>query len=187
MPSYRNDICRDDMLDKIILGLLKKKDLTTYDIKIMMEKSIGNFYSNSFGSINPAIKKLEKLMLVECSEEVESGRLRKVYSITEEGLEEYAVWLSAPLTQGRIKDAVLSRIFFFEDSSKAERRRLLKEYIEELETEKKKYEEMKAGYDALDLSAKQRKQIRFQLSTLQYGIDLMAFKQTWFEELKNKL
>jgi DNA-binding PadR family transcriptional regulator len=66
------------MLDKIILGFLQVKDLTAYDIKKAMENSVNYFYSSSFGSINPALKKLEKMNMVTCTEIVEKQSHEKV-------------------------------------------------------------------------------------------------------------
>ena len=62
------------MQDKIILGLLFYKKLTSYDMKKAMEKSTSFFYNSSLGSINPALIKLEKNEFVTFSKKVENGR-----------------------------------------------------------------------------------------------------------------
>lgn len=175
------------MINKMILGLLAKKDLTVYDIKIAMDKSISNFYSNSLGSINPAIKKLEQQELIDCKESVEKSRLKKTYSITPLGMKDYQNWLAQPIKQGRIKDDVLVRIFFLGDSNKIEQQRLINDYSEELRKSKSNLEVRKEEVEKMDLSLENKEKIKFQLLTLQFGIDYMVFKQKWFADLSNNL
>jgi DNA-binding PadR family transcriptional regulator len=174
-------------MDSIILGLLSKKSLTVYDIKIAMDKSISNFYSNSFGSINPAIKKLEKQQLISCSESIEKSRLKKTYTITKLGTENYNHWISQPINQGRIKDEVLIRIFFMGDSSKKEQKSLLNDYLDILNDSKIELEQTKEEIERMNLSEKNRDTIKFQLLTLQFGIDYLVFKQKWFQSLLSSL
>lgn len=170
-------------MDKIILGLLSKKELTVYAIKIAMDKSISKFYSNSFGSINPAIKKLEKNNMIICSERIENSRLKKIYQITKNGKEEYGKWIEQPIKQGRLKDEVLIRIFFLGDSNRRQQKKLIQNYLEVLDESKKELEETQNKVQATKLPTEQKKKIKYQMSTLQFGIDYIDFKQTWFENL----
>lgn len=171
------------MIDNILLGLLSKKELTIYDIKIIMDKSISQFYSNSFGSINPAIKKLEKNKMLTYSESVENSRLRKVYKITPRGKEKYRDWLKEPIKQGRLKDEVLIRIFFMADSDKKQRKKLIQDYLEELNSSKMSLKKKKEEIDSIQFNLQQKEGIKYQLSTLQFGIDYLTFKEKWFQEL----
>lgn len=175
------------MIDKIILGLLIKQQSTTYDIKIAMEHSISKFYSNSFGSINPAIKKLEKNNLITCKELIENGRLKKLYQITPGGKNQYEQWIQQPIQQGRLKDEVLIRIFFLGDSNKEQQQKLLKDYLEVLLESKKELETTKTEIENKKWTVEQKKKIKHQLSTLQFGIDYVNFKLDWFKNLLNDL
>ncbi|MBC7343778.1 MAG: PadR family transcriptional regulator, partial [Clostridia bacterium] len=83
-------------MEHVILGFLTMGDMTGYDIKRLMSISTSFFYDASYGSIYPALRKLEERGLVKSSEAIESGRLRKVYSITDEGREEFLRWLGGP-------------------------------------------------------------------------------------------
>lgn len=175
------------MLNNIILGLLSKKELTVYDIKIAMDKSISQFYSSSFGSINPAIKKLEKQQFIHCTEYVERSRLKKSYKITKEGEKEYKSWLSSSIQQGRIKDEVLIRIFFLGDSNPQERKKLIANYLDVLNASRKDLENTREEIEKQKLSTKNSEKIKFQVSTLQFGLDYIAFKQKWFQNLLKEL
>ena len=171
------------MIDKIILGLLTKKKLTTYDIKIAMEKSISKFYSNSFGSINPAIKKLERDQLISCTEKIENSRLKKIYNIEPKGITSYNDWIHEPITQGRLKDDVLIRIFFLGDTNKNKQQSLIEDYITSLNKSKSDLEKTKQEIEKLKLTKDKKKEIKYQLATLQFGLDYLTFKQQWFTNL----
>lgn len=175
------------MMNQIILGLLSKKDLTVYDIKIAMDKSISNFYSSSFGSINPAMKKLEKEQLISCDERVDKSRLKKVYSITEKGRSAYMDWISQPIQPGRIKDEVLLKVFFLGDARQKEQKSLIRNYIEELTNSKNELEITKQSIEEMKLRPEDREKIKFQVATIQFGIDYIAFKEQWFQHLMNDL
>ncbi len=175
------------MMNKIILGFLSKKDLTVYDIKIAMDKSISKFYSNSFGSINPAIKKLETQLLITCSEQIEKSRLKKTYQITPLGIQNYKEWISQPIKQGRIKDEVLIRLFFLGDSNKKEQTTLITDYLKELDSSMNNLELTKENIGKMDLSIEDKEKTKYQLSTLQFGIDYIIFKQKWFQNLLDNL
>ncbi|WP_236880832.1 PadR family transcriptional regulator [Clostridioides difficile] len=47
------------MLEYIILGFLMEKELSGYDLKQIMSESTSYFFDASFGSIYPALKRLE--------------------------------------------------------------------------------------------------------------------------------
>jgi len=77
------------MIDAIILGLLKNKPLTGYDIKKIMEKEFGIFSSQQSTSIYYTLNKLEKNGLI-TKEELEEGHIKKyIYSLTNKGEKEF--------------------------------------------------------------------------------------------------
>ena len=55
-------MAKDRKIDMVILGLLSHDDLTGYDIKKQIDRSIRFFWKGSFGSIYPALAELEKLI-----------------------------------------------------------------------------------------------------------------------------
>lgn len=173
------------MLDKIILGFLQMKDLTAYDIKKAMENSVNYFYSSSFGSINPALKKLEKMNMVTCTEIVENNRMKKYYSITKEGKKNYSEWLKEPFTIGRIKEDSLVRLFFMGDTDKATQEKLIKEYLSELKESKKVFDNLKGSYNEKDIPKAMKERAKFQLAVLQFGIDYFEFTRKWFQKFYN--
>jgi len=174
------------MLDKIILGLLQIRDLTAYDIKKAMEQSINYFYSSSFGSINPALKKLEKQKMVTCKETVENNRVKKYYKTTKKGKKMYTDWLSEPISIGRIKEDSLVRMFFMGDMDKTMKTRLLKDYLYELIETKKAFEKLRETFSEKVVPEELKEKSKFQLATLEFGIDYFQFTHDWFTEFLNK-
>ena len=70
----------------IILGLLTHEELSGYDIKKIIDSSIGNFWEVGYGQIYPTLKVIEKEGLVERKNEIQSkGPERITYTITDKG------------------------------------------------------------------------------------------------------
>ncbi|MBL4786398.1 MAG: PadR family transcriptional regulator [Cohaesibacteraceae bacterium] len=82
----------------LCLAILYFGDATGYEIKkLSMEGKYSHFVDASFGSIYPALNRLESAELVTCREEIQPGKpARKVYSITEAGKQEFLKALSEP-------------------------------------------------------------------------------------------
>src|ERR687883_548981 len=51
-------------LKSVLLGFLTSRDLTGYELKHLMERSVGHFFGASYGSIYPALRDLEEAGLV---------------------------------------------------------------------------------------------------------------------------
>lgn len=83
----------------LCLSILYEEDATGYEIRrLCVEGECSYFVEASFGSIYPALAKLEDEKLVTSRTEQQSGKpAKKVYSITEAGRAAFAEELTAPL------------------------------------------------------------------------------------------
>ena len=73
-------------LKTVLLGFLAREDLTGYELKHLMERSVGYFFGASYASIYPALKGLEEAGLVRSTLVVQEERPnKKVYEITPPG------------------------------------------------------------------------------------------------------
>ncbi|MEN8194752.1 MAG: PadR family transcriptional regulator [Bacteroidota bacterium] len=171
------------MLDNIILGFLQTKKLTAYDIKKAMEQSISYFYSNSFGSINPALKKLEKQQYVVCKEVIENSRVKKYYKITKAGREVYSNWIKEPISIGRIKEESLVRLFFMGDNDNDSRNKIIFDYINSMIETQKTLKQLKEHFSQIEVPEESLEKVKFQLATLDFGIDYYNFTSKWFKKL----
>ncbi len=74
------------MFEIVILYILNKYDATIYRISKIIDELFFAFLKSSTGTINPALKRLEKIGCVEYIEKMtDGGLLSKTYSITKEG------------------------------------------------------------------------------------------------------
>ena len=176
------------MQDKVVLGFLIHKDLTSYDLKKAMDQSTSMFYNSSLGSIHPALKKNEKAGYVTATDVVENGRAKKRYSITKTGKEQFTSWISEDMPVGNIKDEAMLRLFFLGNLKIEKRDELIEKYITQIDAELAGLYEKQKGYDDLMIPKDLEDIAKYQMATLQFGIDYFEFVKKWYSEyfLKKK-
>src|SRR5437660_1769958 len=80
-----------------ILGLLSMAPMSGYGMRMVISQSIGHFWSESFGQIYPALKRLTAEGCIEKKTERQKGRPdRNMYSLTPKGRERLREWLVVP-------------------------------------------------------------------------------------------
>ena len=97
----------------LCLGALCLGDATGYDIKKLFESAFNHFHHASFGSIYPALKRLEQEALVECR--VERGERhpdRKMFSATDAGRQAFLQALTATRPAEQLRSEFLVLLFF---------------------------------------------------------------------------
>jgi PadR family transcriptional regulator, regulatory protein AphA len=96
-----------------LLGLLSLEPMSGYDIRQMISRSIGYFWSESYGQIYPGLKRLAAHGLVEKKTERRKGSPdRHVYSLTAAGREQLRRWLKLPAAREVPRDELLLKLFF---------------------------------------------------------------------------
>lgn len=130
----------------VVLGLLELGGpSTSYDFKQRVAGSIGNFWSFPHTQLYSEPARLVDLGLVS-EEREETGRRRRIYSITDAGREALRDWLTDPATGDlEIRDPGLLRLFFGSAVDAAARRRLAA-------TQRDVHTERLAAYEQLDAS-----------------------------------
>ena len=97
----------------LCLGVLTMGDASGYEIKKKLEGSFRRFYDASFGSIYPALGRLQEAGHVTCVEMPQQGRPdKKIYSLTAEGRTSLVEELSAPLGPDRIRSEFMASMIF---------------------------------------------------------------------------
>lgn len=131
------------MLEFIIMGFLKDHEMSGYQLKQWMAKSTSNFFDASFGSIYPALKKMETRGSITVRKVVEGGKLKKLYSITQAGTAEFMDWLEKPIEITKSHPDPLVKLFFFGSLPKEMAIKSLRLFIAEVKkilSELKEYE-----------------------------------------------
>lgn len=167
------------MIKFIILGFLTYKNLTGYDIKQIMIQSTSNFANASFGSIYPALNKLERDGLINSTKVIEDGKYKKVYCINEAGNDTFIKWLEEPIDFMRSYEEILAKIFFYEKLPKKKVSQLVEQLIEDIN---KKLEEL----ENLEVEIRDEAGY-FEISTLYFGIDHLRFMASWYEKFLKDL
>ena len=126
-----------------ILGLLNYSDMHGYRIKEHIEKNFGHMWSINFGQIYPNLKDLEEegfINMLEVAPSENGGPQKKLYSITEKGIDEFSRWLAeSPKKPMLIRDPFLLKFAFFgfgkDDQAM---KKILDEQIENFEVQLKR-------------------------------------------------
>ncbi|MCW8914682.1 MAG: PadR family transcriptional regulator [Magnetovibrio sp.] len=131
----------------LCLGVLSLGDASGYEIRKMFEEGpFAHFHHASFGSIYPALSKLLEAGQVSCTVESQDGRPdKKVYAMTESGLEAFRTALRKTPDDDKVRSEVMFMLFFadhLEDEHLTEiydaytdRHRFFIEKMEELSSE----------------------------------------------------
>ncbi len=125
-------------MEHIILSLLLIKSMTIYEMKMFIQQSLSTVCSDSLGSIQSAIKKLKSKNCVVYREYTENSLIKKEYSITEAGLEQFRAWIQIPMNLQKIKNMEEGKFFFLGMVPKEVRLQSLKGYIDSLMMEQEK-------------------------------------------------
>lgn len=97
-----------------ILGLLQDGAMSGYDVKRAIERSVGHFWQESFGSIYPTLADLAAKGLISLVDEDTSpgGRVRKRYRLTAAGKRELVAWIERPPQAHVERNELLLKLFF---------------------------------------------------------------------------
>ena len=105
--------------DFAILGMLTLKPMSGYEIRQLMSQSIAHFWSESYGQLYPALKKLESVGLVTKRTEPGQKRDKHIYTITPTGRERLQEWLAVSPKPQPPRSELLLKLFFLSPESVA--------------------------------------------------------------------
>jgi DNA-binding PadR family transcriptional regulator len=168
-----------------ILGLLTNCPMSGYQIRQLVQWSVGQFWSESFGQIYPALRALSANGLVVRQPEPKGSkrakqsinrRPRHVYAITEKGRRALAHWVGTPFHPQVPRNELLLKLFFGANvpvsGSKAQIERFRQMQLQSLEV-----------FDATEqrLLAEQgsNPQLPYWLITLDYGRQTRRAAVAW--------
>jgi DNA-binding PadR family transcriptional regulator len=102
-------------LDHALLGLLHEKPRSGYDLRKLFATSPMGQFSDSPGSIYPALRRLAREGLIAGTTEGAALRPRQVFQLTSSGIDALRRWLSVPVTRDELvhgEGAVMLRFAF---------------------------------------------------------------------------
>lgn len=164
------------MIDLAILGLLKERSMHGYQLKKRLAETLGPFWQVSYGSLYPALKRLQRQGAVEMvfpREEV--GRRKNVYRLTGEGERAFERLLAETEQETTDDNGFRVRLTFFRYLKPEtrigvlERRRaVLTDRLAELRKRLASYRERADAYT---------------LSLMRHGMDATEHDIRWVEDL----
>jgi DNA-binding PadR family transcriptional regulator len=96
--------------------MLSIKPMSGYDIKKLIETSISNFWTESYGQIYPMLKSLVAEKLVTRTVQKQSGKPdRHIYALTAGGRRVLREWLARAPTPKVDRNELLLKLFFGEE------------------------------------------------------------------------
>ena len=172
----------------VVLGLLMIQSLTLYDLNRSFTQGISMFYSASYGSLQVAVRNLLKKGLVVYEEWVDKGRNKKVYSITDQGRSAFYAWMLAEIPPSKLEVIALSKVYFLGLIPDLEQRRqVVREIVNQIDLVQHQLGVMNSAYSSLEVPASYKEILKYQLATLDYGMQAHVFARGWFQALLQEL
>jgi PadR family transcriptional regulator AphA len=163
-----------------LLGLLSLGPRSGYDLRQLVQQSIGHFWSESYGQIYPGLKRLAAAGLVEKKTHRTKGRPdRHLYSLTDAGWEQLRAWLRLPAEDAVPRNEMLLKLFFGAHTSSSVNQAHVVTFMELHQGAVKLYEAM-----AKQLRKEEANdpQLPYWLMTLNFGRHNSAAMVKWCKE-----
>jgi DNA-binding PadR family transcriptional regulator len=127
----------------VVLGLVAHGATTAYDMKQKVAGSVGYFWNFPHSQLYAEPARLVELGLL-AQEQEQTGRRRRVFSITDAGRQALAEWLREPATEPtQIRDAGLLKLFFGDSLTR-------EEVVALAEAQERAHRERLAAYEAIE-------------------------------------
>jgi DNA-binding PadR family transcriptional regulator len=166
------------MLELAILGLLKERPMHGYELRKQLSQKLGLFWTVSFGSLYPTLKKLERRGVVEKVAPVggERPRRKQEYRITAAGEDDFLTLLAEFDTSAYEEEKFPLRLAFFRYLKPEIRLRLLERRRHYLE------ERLAQGERALQRALRLRADT-YTVALMRHGVNGINHDITWLDEL----
>ena len=166
-----------------LLGLLSLEPMTGYEIRKMVDSSIGNFWSESYGQIYPTLKRLEKEGAITSKTETQAGpgggRESRRYALTDAGRTRLENWLQVPAKPQVPRHELLLKLFFGELTEVDTMVRQVGEW-------RQMYADNLARYQAIEAQLRKlyanHPGLNYWIFTLRYGIAEAEGQMRWADE-----
>lgn len=168
----------------VILGLLTVEPMSGYDVKAAIDRSISQFWSESYGQLYPALKKLHEQGYVTRSEGGSGNRVRHVYAITDAGRRALHQWLTEPVSPRLVRNEMLLKLFF---GRHLEREVLLRHLRRELATAEGEARGIGAVVGMLQTTQSEAPDLQYWLLTLDLGRRTAQARAEWARATLDRL
>lgn len=136
------------VLKYAILGLLRKGELSGYDITSYFKEELGQFWSAKHSQIYPELKKLTDEGFITFRTTIQGTKLeKKMYTLTDSGKQELHDWLirHQPIPE-TVKDEFMLKAYFISCLSRQEASDLFKDQLQKRQA---KLSDLQGSYEKL--------------------------------------
>jgi DNA-binding PadR family transcriptional regulator len=169
------------MIDNVILGILMEGPQTGYGLKSVIEQSVGFFYTASYGSLYPALKRLAEQGAISLVE-TDGAKNKKLYTMEASGRKQFLEWLGEPLTRNRNEH--LLKFFFYDYLEEPLRKKRLAAFHGSLREELGRLAVVKQIVDKETEELENPEDYRYRLSVLTYGFRYLEMAERWLGDLR---
>jgi PadR family transcriptional regulator AphA len=170
-----------------LLGMLSLGPMSGYEMRHTMEQSTANFWSESFGQIYPALKRMVADGLVTVEEKTGGARTRKIYKLTLAGERRLRQWLEIEAKPQMHRSELLLKIFFGDQAQRGAIAAQVVARRERLEEDLQRYE---AKLIWMETAMARHPGMPYWKMTVRYGIAeakaLIAWCDETFAELEKR-
>lgn len=164
---------------RVILGMLRIKPMSGYEIKQVVDQSTRFFWAASYGQIYPELRRLEREGLVEGEQAPRGGRRRTVYTLTPEGEDVLNAWLEEPPAPPELRFEGLLKLFFLRDEERETAQRQLQSMRRQNSAALRRLREIEPAARAMPDGS--------QLLVLRSGITAFEAIESWLDEAERRL
>ena len=161
-----------------LLGFLSWGPMSGYGLRKLIDGSISNFWTESYGQIYPMLRQLEREGLARSTRSSRGRRGRTLYTISADGRAELERWLAAPIEPRPLRNELLLKLFFGARSKPAALRRHLETYRAERASLLARYARIR---EMLEGIARPPPDLSWWLMTLNYGEREAKAQLQWAE------
>jgi PadR family transcriptional regulator, regulatory protein AphA len=175
-------------MEYVVLGLLIIKGLTLYELNQAFKQGISLFYSASYGALQAAVKSLLGKGMIVFAEQVENGRNKKVYTITQPGRDAFFTWMFAEIPASKLEVTALSRVYFLGLIEGVEQKKqILQEILAKIQMVENDLHNMNLEISQYIVPDSFKDIFRYQVKTLDYGLHAHFMAREWFSALLKDL
>ena len=167
-----------------VLGALSIEPMSGYDIKNLLERTVGHFWNEGYGQIYPTLKQLSSAGLVTSHVETGSGKPdRHIYTMTEAGWDALRQWLVLPVDSERPgRSELLLKLFFGQHAPAATNLEHVRQHRQLLVTLIARYQAIEA-----ELNTEASPDQPYWLITLRHGLAVTRASLAWCDETIHRL
>lgn len=164
-----------------LLGFLSWGPQSGYGMRKVIDGSVSNFWSESYGRIYPMLKELEEQGLATSKDKgTPGGRATRIYKITEAGLAALGQWLREPPAPIHRRNELLLKLFFAKRSKDSRHVEMVEAFraskLEDLD-------HFAATRAKLEATPDPPEDLRYWLMTIRYGELEAEAHLAWCDEI----